>query len=254
MLKIGEHEVTLKHYILAGILILVACVSIYAMIGKQPNPIISKAPPPSSSRIVILEGGGPGGGPGQFNYPRGVAVDSHNDIYVADSKNHRIQKFSSKNWQLMEQFGGLVNLAGADSKRLVNEAAGKLNEPNGVAIGPDDMVYVIDTWNSRIQVFNPKGKNKKTFTTDDGFFGPREIAVDKDGNVYVADTGKHRIVKFDKKGVKVRAWGVKGDKPGEFNEPIGRLLTKGTIFMSRTALISEFRFLTLTASLPASGP
>jgi tripartite motif-containing protein 71 len=227
MLKIGEHEVTLKHFILAGILILVAFVSVYAMIGKAPKPKISQPPPPSASGLVLMQGGQPGGGPGQFNYPRGVAVDSHNDIYVADSKNHRIQKFSGKDWQMLDQFGGLVNMGGADPKRLQNESLGKLNEPNGIAVGPDDMIYVIDTWNGRIQVFNTKGKCKKAIASDDGFFGPRELTVDSDGFIYVADTGKHRIVKFDKTGKKVRAWGIKGSKPGEFNEPIGLALDQG---------------------------
>ncbi|HET9869084.1 MAG TPA: NHL repeat-containing protein, partial [bacterium] len=40
-------------------------------------------------------------------------------------------------------------------------------------------------------------------------------------SIYVADTGKHRIVKFDPKGNQVAVWGQKGDKVGEFNEPIG---------------------------------
>jgi DNA-binding beta-propeller fold protein YncE len=38
--------------------------------------------------------GSQGNGPGQFNYPRGIAVDSDDDIYVADGDNHRIQKFT----------------------------------------------------------------------------------------------------------------------------------------------------------------
>ena len=33
--------------------------------------------------------------PGQFNNPRTVVVDSHGDVYVADSFNHRIQKLSA---------------------------------------------------------------------------------------------------------------------------------------------------------------
>jgi sugar lactone lactonase YvrE len=79
----------------------------------------------------------------------------------------------------------------------------------------------LDTWNARVQVFNAKGKHKKTFTSEDGFFGPRGIVVDPNGFTYVADTGKHRIVKFDPEGKKVRSWGAKGEKEGQFNEPIG---------------------------------
>ena len=145
-------------------------------------------------------------------------------MYVADSRNSRIQKFRGKDWQFLTDFGGFFNeskMAGGDPKKLTSQALGKLNEPNGVAIGPNDMVYVIDTWNGRVEVFNSNGRFKNAFTTDDGFFGPREIVVDSNGFVYVADTGKHRIVKFDPKGQKVRSFGVKGDKDGQLNEPIG---------------------------------
>ena len=117
--------------------------------------------------------------------------------------------------------------------KLVSDALGKLHEPNGVAIGPDDKVYVIDTWNGRVQVYNAGGKPKFAFTSDDGFFGPREIAVDPTGISYVADTGKHRIVKFDKDGKKIKAWGMKGDKEGQFNEPIGLALDQaGNLYVA----------------------
>jgi DNA-binding beta-propeller fold protein YncE len=244
MLKIGDREVTVKDIALAGILLLVAIAAVWAMVGSKPKPIISQAPPSSATGLVLLQGGQPGAGPGQFNYPRGVAVDSQGDIYVADSRNHRIQKFSGNNWQLIEEFGGFFNLGGGDEKKLENTAPGKLNEPNGIAIGPDDMVYVMDTWNGRVQVFSPKGKPKSIFkvdgkssgsitTADDGFFGPREVVADANGFVYVADTGKHRIVKFDPKGKKIRAWGTKGDKKGEFNEPIGLALDQaGNLYVA----------------------
>jgi sugar lactone lactonase YvrE len=38
--------------------------------------------------------GGAGAEPGQFHTPHGMAIDSHGDLYVADTMNARIQKFS----------------------------------------------------------------------------------------------------------------------------------------------------------------
>lgn len=229
MIKIGERVVTLKEAIMAGLLILVALAAVWAMTFK-PKPIISHAPPPASVGLVMLQGGSPGSGPGQFSYPRGIAVNSKGDLFVADSKNHRIQRFSAKNWQFEGEFGGFGNVGGGDAKKISAALPGKLNEPNGIAIGSDDTIYVADTWNARIQVFNKNGGQKLAFAAEDGFWGPREVAVDTNGFIYVADTGKHRVVKFDPKGQKIRTWcamdpktgaPVPGSKPGEFNEPIG---------------------------------
>ena len=233
MLKIGDRVITAKDLILAVVLILVAFMVVWLMIGNKPKPIISHAPAASAAGLVLLEGGQAGSHPGQFNYPRGIAVNGKGDIFVADSRNHRIQKFSGKDWQFMTEFGGFSNVGGGDAKKLIASAPGKLNEPNGLSIGPDDNVYVIDTWNGRIEVFNSKGKFKETYASDDGFFGPREIVVDPNGLFYVADTGKHRIVKFDPKGKQIGSWGMKGDKPGEFNEPIGLALDQaGNLYVA----------------------
>jgi len=200
MLKIGDHEVTYKDLILAAIFVVVAIMAIWAMIGSKSKP---------SGPI-----------PGQLTYPRGIAVDSHGDIYVADSKNHRIQKFDGKDLKFIKAFGGYAKVEG-DTKKLLSGSLGKVNEPNGIAIGPEDQVYVADTWNGRIQVFGSDGSFKRAMTADDGFWGPREVVVDPSGYVYVADTGKHRIVKFNPKGEKIQVWGGKGSKTGQFNEPIG---------------------------------
>jgi DNA-binding beta-propeller fold protein YncE len=229
MLKIGDRMVTTKDLILVGVLILVAIAAIWAMVGSKPKPVIGMP----GTGMVLMQGGQPGSGLGQFSYPRGIAVNNKGEVYVADSKNHRVQRFNGKDWQLMSDFGGFANVGGGDVKKLVADSPGKLNEPNGLSIGPDDNVYVIDTWNGRVQTFTSRGSHKQTFAVDDGFFGPREIVTDANGFFYVADTGKHRIVKFDSKGQKVRVWGNKGDKPGEFNEPIGLALDQaGNLYVA----------------------
>jgi tripartite motif-containing protein 71 len=245
MLKIGDRQLSQKDILVAIVLILVAIAAVWAMIGSKPKPVVMRSVSIPGG-LILQEGGQPGGGYGQFNYPRGITVDNDGNIYVADSRNHRIQKISGKDGKFLTQFGGFFDAAkfsNGDSKKLITQGVGKLNEPNGISFGgPDGLIYVADTWNNRIQEFTNSGKSKKIFTSDDGFFAPRELVVDPIGDVYVADTGHHRIVKFDPTGKQIRSWGavdpktgasVPGKKLGEFNEPIGLALDKaGNLYVA----------------------
>jgi len=125
-----------------------------------------------------------GNGDGQFNNPNGVAVDS-GDVYVADSDNHRIQKFDSSG-TFLTKWG------------ISGNGDGEFSIPRGVAVDSGD-VYVADSNNNRIQKFDSSG----TFLTKWGISGvgdgefsfPIGIAADS-GNVYVGDTLNDRIQKF----------------------------------------------------------
>ncbi len=227
-------NITRKDWILAGILSALAVAALVSMMGKS----VAKGPlfTGGAQGNILMSGGVWGKLPGQLDYPRGIAVDAEGGVYVADSRNHRVQKFRGKDSRLDWSTGGYARVEG-DVKKLTAEGVGKFNEPNGVAVGADGMVYAVDTWNNRIQVMEPKnGKVKRVITSVDGFFAPRDLVVDRDGSVYVADTGRHRVVKFSPKGERVRAMGNpkgKGTGDGEFNEPIGLALDPvGNLFVA----------------------
>ena len=159
--------------------------------------------------------GSRGTGQGMFIGPRGIAVGPEGVIYVADSENARIQKFSSDG-QFLLSFG-----RPGDEPGQFNSGWGG---PRGVAVGPDGSVYVADTWHQkrgRVQKFSADGRFVHDWEGYDGFFGPRDLAVDSKGSVYVVDTGKKRIQKFDSNGKFIKTWGKDGGLPGEFDEPVG---------------------------------
>ena len=100
-----------------------------------------------------------GSGNGQFNNPEGVAVDSSDNIVVADTGNNRIQVFNSTG-TFQSKFG---SLGGGD---------GQLNSPKGVAVGGSGNIVVADSDNNRVQVFtcNELINNSLAFDPNPGSF------------------------------------------------------------------------------------
>lgn len=81
---------------------------------------------------------------------------------------------------------------------------GALNAPLDVAADSEGQIYVADTANNRVQVFNPDGTfNFRFGKAGDGvghFRSPCGLAIDKQGNIYIADTLNNRIQKFTNRG------------------------------------------------------
>ncbi len=91
-------------------------------------------------------------------------------------------------------------------------------------------VYVVDTWNHRVQKFDADLNFLAAWgrpTTDllnpagDEMWGPRSIAVDDEGNVLVADTGTHRVRVFSVEGEPLASFGERGKALGQLREPVG---------------------------------
>jgi hypothetical protein len=91
---------------------------------------------------------------------------------------------------------------------------GQLNDPRGVYGDTKGNLYVVDSGNNRIQVFDSNGKFIRawgSYGSGDGqFYNPGRVAVDPSGNVFVADFGNNRVEKFDGNGNFITAWGSYG--------------------------------------------
>jgi len=113
---------------------------------------------------------------------------------------------------------------------LPRKGWGSFRYPSGVAIGPDGSMYVVDSYNNRVQKYDVNGNFVIMWGNEgvgDGEFdGPAEIGVGPDGSVYVADTYNHRIQKFDSNGNFVTKWGIQGANNGQFRFPEGIAVDK----------------------------
>ena len=169
-----------------------------------------------------------------FSAPRGLAAAPDGSLFVADSRNHRIVHLDASGLYL-NSWGSYANVLEGPAPE------GLFNEPWGVAVGPDGLVYVTDTWNHHVQVFSPDGKFLRMwseFLVDgvlDSFWGPRGIAVDAQSHVYVTDTGKQRVVVFDTLGNYLTQFGSRGLVVGQLDEPVGIAVdSAGKVYVADT--------------------
>ncbi len=133
--------------------------------------------------------GQPGSGEGRFNGPAGIAFDDKREgadgsVVIADSLNHRIQRFTAEG----EYLGGFGGHGDGD---------GRLDMPWGLCIGGDGAIYVADWKNNRVQKFDADGNFLLKFEASGSGLGalrgPTGVAVDSEGDVYVADWGNHQV-------------------------------------------------------------
>ncbi|MSQ15107.1 MAG: TIGR03663 family protein [Dehalococcoidia bacterium] len=172
------------------------------------------------------------GGPGIFDNPRDIALDSLGNLYVVDGRGSRVVKYDPSGRQV-----GQVGRQGAGD--------GEFTDPWGIAVDRTGNVYVADTWNHRVQKFGTDlrfitkwGTSlavENSASSPGSFFGPRDVAVGPDNLIYVTDTGNKRIQVFSSDGSFRRMHGSAGSGPGQFMEPVGMAFSPaGEIYIADT--------------------
>lgn len=201
--------------------------------------------------------------------PVGVAVDGQGNLYVADSVNARVYKFGKggefiralgdEKAALQRPAGIAINSRGdkyvADvlahklkifdrDDRYVGELSGEksgepFNTPINVAIDREDNVYVTDSMNFKVKVFNSAGNFKRSIgeigDAPGSFARPKGVAVDSDLHLYVVDAIHDNFQIFDREGRLLLFVGRNGERPGEFYLPSGIFIDKSDrVFVSDT--------------------
>jgi uncharacterized protein (TIGR03663 family) len=132
------------------------------------------------------QGDAPGG---TFFEPWGITVGPDGSVYVADTWNHRIQKFTPE--------GEFLTMWGYFGQA---EAPDAMWGPRDIKMSPDGVVYVSDTGNKRIVLFDSEGNPISEFgeagLLPGQFDEPVGIAIDTQNRVFVADAWNQRIQSF----------------------------------------------------------
>jgi len=190
---------------------------------NDENTIRKVAPAGTNWVVTTIAGtaGSPGGNDGtngaaQFNAPIGITIDGTGSLYVADYGSDTIRKItpSGTNW-VVSTIAGTDGVGGfADG----TNGGAQFDQPSGIAVDTNGILYVADAYNCTIREVAPSGTNwvvttiAGTATNIDGmvpnygsadgtngaaqFFGPSSIAVGRSGNLFVADTYNYTIRKI----------------------------------------------------------
>ena len=148
----------------------------------------------------LLQWGRRGKEQGEFDACVGITIGQNDEVYTAEFRNQRVQRFTSDG-KLLSAFP-------------VQPHAG------GLAVDQEGIVYVAH-WNSnKLAAYSPTGELLRewgTKGTEDGQFQlPGSIALGPDGLLYVPDQGNSRVQKFTREGKFVDKWGQLGSEPGQF--------------------------------------
>ena len=163
-----------------------------------------------SGQYISAIQGGTGDFTEAFNRPNGVAVAPSHNLYVADTWNFNIREFTPQ--------GGLVTSwgqAGQYGADAQTQPTDGLWGPRDVAVDANGNVYVSDTGNKRVRVYDGNGNFIRDIGSSGSALGqldePSGLAVDNaDGLLYVADTWNKRVSVFDLNGNPKFTFDVRG--------------------------------------------
>ncbi len=178
-------------------------------------------------------------------HPGGIAIDRENRfVYVVDTGNDVVDVFDADTFKFLRQLG-------KPSKKHEQTEPGTFSLPEGVAVDGDGNVYVTDTFNNRVEIFDADGGFIGTFGKNgDGpadFQRPKGIAVDCDGHIWVVDSAQNRVKIFSNKGRLLIYFGEQGYYPGQFMGPWGITIDQfNRVMVSETfpGRVQVFRYVT----------
>jgi DNA-binding beta-propeller fold protein YncE len=178
--------------------------------------------------------------------PVGIAIDTENRfLYVVDTQQDQVLVYDADSLKLLRRIG-------TGGKNHFLTSPGDFAAPQDVAVDGDGNVYVTDTLNNRVEIFDADGHFISTFGKNgDGpgyFTRPKGIATDSDGHIWVADEVQDRLQVFNREGQLLTYVGMgHGNLPGQFEALVGVAIDKqNRIFTTEQypGRLQEFRYVT----------
>jgi DNA-binding beta-propeller fold protein YncE len=157
--------------------------------------------------------------------PVGIAIDTGNRLlYAVDTQQDQVIVYDADSLKLLRRIG-------TGGKNHYLTSPGDFAAPQGIALDADGNIYVTDTLNDRVEIFDADGNFISTFGKNgDGpgnFARPKGIAVDGDGHIWVADEMEDRLQVFNKEGQVLTYIGMgHGEMPGQFKALVGVAIDK----------------------------
>ncbi len=138
--------------------------------------------------------------------PEGVALDSANNLYIADTSNSVIRKVTTSTGIISTVAGTITSGFSGDEGPAVGA---QLHYPDGVAVDASGNIYIADRLNSRIRmvltsgiIVTIAGEGGAAYSGDGGpatnasLFFPTGVMLDGSGNVYVTDNQNEAVRKL----------------------------------------------------------
>ncbi|MDB6025796.1 MAG: repeat containing protein [Verrucomicrobiales bacterium] len=175
---------------------------------------------------LVTQWGEHGTNAGQLAFPRGVAVNSHGEVFVSEYEMaERVQRFAPDGKKFLSSFGS------------AGDGAGEFNRAESLGIDSHDRIYVADSCNHRIQVFSPEGKFLRSYGKAGNKPGelsyPYDVRVDASGLQFVCEFGNSRVQIFDANDQPIEILGGPGGAPAQFSNPWSLALdSKGNLYVA----------------------
>ena len=163
--------------------------------------------------------------------PWGIAVDRDGYVYVADTWNHRIQKFDATG-KFVTTWGAFGDVGGVLGDPLL------LYGPRGIVVDSQKNVLVSDTGNKRIVKYTSEGQFVQQWggsgTLEGQLREPCGLVVDANDGVYVADVWNQRVQEFDRNGAYLAQWPVVGwESEAPVNKPYLAIGSQGSVYVTQ---------------------
>jgi len=177
--------------------------------------------------------------------PGSLALDRENrQLYVSDVELDQVLVYDADTLKLKRKIG-------TTGHHHELTTPGDFAKPTGLAVDAEGNLYVADTLNNRIEIFDADGKFISAFgKPGDGpgyFSRPKGVAIDGDGHIWVADGMQDRMQVFNQQTQLLISFGGHGLLPGQFQGLVGIAIDKmNRVFTSEIfpGRVQQFRYVT----------